>query len=186
MATFQPQPQCANHVNHADMKKLWDENTHSCCLQISSERIGIWNVANIFIQKNINCINCFFLITFGTYNSKTNYFTKMILGPFSIFSLEAQVIWNFSFKSLDHFPSSLQVTWKPSDWAKCQVISVADLEMSWVPLTSLFVFCIFSNSYMWHYVIYFTICIQMAVSLLFIDKLPVCVWCHWLRHHHRL
>ena len=47
--------------------------------------------------------------------------------PFSISYLEAQVTWNFAFKSLDHFLSSPQVTWKPSYVAKSQVTLVDDL-----------------------------------------------------------
>ena len=50
------------------------------------------------------------------------------------------------------------------------------LEISWFALTSLFVFCIFWNSYMWHHMLCFIIYVQKAVSILFIDKL--CVQCH--------
>ena len=59
----------------------------------------------------------------------TVYMTSLIilvfylcnLGPFSIAYLEAQVTWNFVYKSLDRFLSSLQLTWKafgeiPSDF----------------------------------------------------------------------
>ena len=63
------------------------------------------------------------------------------LGPFSISYLEAQVTWNFAYKSLNCFLSSLQV--KPSHLAKSQVTSVADLEISWVVLTSLIVFFLY-------------------------------------------
>ena len=105
------------------------------------------------------------------------------LGPFSISYLEAQVTWNFACKSLDCFLSSLQVTLKPSHLAKSQVTSVADLEISWVVLTSLFVFCIFLNQYMWHYMICFITYLQKAVRILFIDKLAV--RCHRLRQHRR-
>ena len=103
--------------------------------------------------------------------------------PLLVSYLEAQVTWNFSSKSLDHFLSSFQVTWKPSDLAKSQVTLVADLEISWFTLTSLFVFCIFLNQYMWHYMVCFTTYLQKAVRILFIDKLGVRG--HWLRQHHR-
>ena len=63
----------------------------------------------------------------------------------------------FSPKSLDRFLSSFQTTRKASHLAKCQVTSVVDLEINWVALTSLFVFCIFLNRYMWHHMICFTI-----------------------------
>ena len=107
-------------------------------------------------------------------------------GPFSISYLEAQVTSNFSSKSLEHYLSSLQVTfWKPNHLAKSQVTSVDDLEISWVALslTLLFVVCIFLNSYMWHYMVCFTRHIQKAVSVLFTDKLYV-RW-HQHRQHHR-
>ena len=65
-------------------------------------------------------------------------------GPFSIPYLEAQVTWIFTSKSLDHFLSSLQVTWEPSHLAKSQVTLVADLEISWIAQTSLFVILYFS------------------------------------------
>ena len=106
-----------------------------------------------------------------------------IQGPFSISYLEAQVTWNFAYKSLGCFLSSLQVTLKPSHLTKSQVTSVADLEISWVVLTSLFVFCIFLNQYMWHYMICFITYLQKAVRILFIDKLAV--RCHRLRQHRR-
>ena len=94
-------------------------------------------------------------------------------GPFSISHLEAQVTWNFAYKSLDRFLSSLQVTWKPSHLAKSQVTSVTDSEISWVVLTLLFVFCIFLNQYLWHYMIYFITYLQPAVRIVVIDKLGV-------------
>ena len=103
------------------------------------------------------------------------------LGPFSISYLEAQVTWNFAYKSLDCFLSSLQETWKPSHLAKSQVTSVADLEISWVVLTSLFGFCIFLNRYMWYYMTCFITYLQRAVRILFIDELKV--RCHRLRQH---
>ena len=106
------------------------------------------------------------------------------LSQFSISYLEAQVISNFSSKSLDHFLSSHLATWKPSHMAKSQATSVADLEISWAALTSSFVFCIFSNSYIWHYMVCFTIYIQKAVRNLFIDKL--CVRCHRPWQHRML
>ena len=85
--------------------------------------------------------------------SATAFRSRRRTGPVSISHLEAQVPWNFFYKSLDRFLSSLQVTWRPSHLAKSQVTSVADLDISWVVLTSLFVYCIFSNQYMWHYMI---------------------------------
>ena len=93
----------------------------------------------------------------------------MNLGPFYISYLEAQVT-NFSSKSLDRFLSLLQVTWKPSHLAKSQVASVADLEISWVALTSLFVFCIFLNQHMWHHIVCFTIHLLKVARIIFIDK----------------
>ena len=105
------------------------------------------------------------------------------LGPFSISYLEAQVTWNFAYKSLDCFLSSLQVTTKPSHLAKSQVTSVAALEISWVVLTSLFVFCMYLNQYMWHNMICFITYLQKAVRILFIDKLAV--RCHRQRQHRR-
>ena len=97
---------------------------------------------------------------------------------FSISYLEAQVFWNFSSKSLESFLSSLQVTWKPTHLAKSRVTSVADLGISWVTQTSLFVFCIFLNQYRWHYVVCFTTYLQKVVKVLFIDKLGVrCLRC---------
>ena len=80
-----------------------------------------------------------------------------IQGPFSISYLEAQVTLNFSSKSLDHFLSSLRVTWKPSHLAKSQVTLVADLVISWVPLTSLVVFCIFLKIHVISYDIFYNI-----------------------------
>ena len=56
----------------------------------------------------------------------TRHYMGIDLGPFSISYLEAQVTWNFAYKSLDCFLSSLQVTWKPSHLTKSQVTSVAD------------------------------------------------------------
>ena len=103
------------------------------------------------------------------------------LGPFSISYLEAQVTWNFAYKSLDCFLSSLQVTWKPSHLAKSQVTSVADLEISWVVPTSLFGFCIFLKRYMWYHMTCFITYLQRAVRILFIDELKV--RCHRLRQH---
>ena len=82
------------------------------------------------------------------------------LGPFPI----PQVTWNFSSESLDRFLSSIQVTWKPSHLAKSHVTSVADLEKSGIALTSLFVFCVFLNSYMWHCMVSFTLNERKAVS----------------------
>ena len=95
--------------------------------------------------------------------------------------------------SPSHFIFCLQVTWQfsiftPSDLeashlAKSQVTSVADLEISWVVLSSLFVLCIFLNQYMWHYMICFITYLQKAVRILFIDKLAV--RCQRLRQHRR-
>ena len=82
--------------------------------------------------------------------------------PLSISYREPQVTWNFSSRSLDRFLSSLQVTWKPSHLAKSHVTSVADLEISWVALASLIVFCIFPNSYMWHNLVRCTIYVLMG------------------------
>ena len=87
-------------------------------------------------------------------------------------------------KSLDRFLSSFQLTWKPNHLAKSQVASFADLEVTWVALTSLFVFCIFLNSYIWHFIACFTMCVQRTVGILFIDKL--CVRCLRLWYHRRL
>ena len=67
--------------------------------------------------------------------------------------------------------SSLQVTWKPSHLAKSQVTLVADLEISWTTLALSFVFCSFLNSYKYYYVVCFTIYVQKAVRIIFIDKL---------------
>ena len=80
---------------------------------------------------------------------------------------------NFSPESLDHFLTSLQVTWKPSQLAKSQMTSVADLGICWVALTSLFVFCIFLNLSMRHHMVCFTIYLQKAVRIIFIDKLSI-------------
>ena len=53
-----------------------------------------------------------------------------------------QVTWLFSIFT----PSDLEA----SHLAKSQATSVADFTIFWVVLTSLFVFCIFLNQYMWH------------------------------------
>ena len=90
----------------------------------------------------------------------------------------------FSSMPLDRFLSSLEVTWKPSHLAKSQVTSIAELQIPWVTLSPLFVFCFYLNSYTWHYKICFTINIQKAFSILFNDKLHV--RCHRLRQHCRL
>ena len=71
---------------------------------------------------------------------------------FTISYLEVQVTWHFPSKSLDHFLSSLQMTWKPSHLAKSQVTSVADLQISWITLTSLFVICIFLKCIIMSYI----------------------------------
>ena len=57
-----------------------------------------------------------------------------------------------------HLLSWRPVTWKPSHLAKSQVTLVADLEISRVALTPLFVFCIFLDSYMWLYGMFYYIC----------------------------
>ena len=87
-----------------------------------------------------------------------------VLSPWVSY-LEAQVTWNFSSKSLDRFLSSLQMTRKPSHLAKSQVSSVVDLGIYRASLTSLFVFCIFLNQYMWHYMVCFTTYLQKAVRI---------------------
>ena len=80
-------------------------------------------------------------------------------GPFFIPYLEAQVTWIFASKSLDHFLSSLQVTWEPSHLAKSQVTLVADLEISWIAQTSLFVILyIFQFIYVTLYGMFYNIC----------------------------
>ena len=90
-----------------------------------------------------------------------------------------QVTWPFSIFTL--------MTWKPGHLAKSQVTSVADLQMSWVASTSLFVFCIFLNSYMWHGMfynsvetLYSTIYYSKYFIELNIDKstLNVALWTH--------
>ena len=86
-------------------------------------------------------------------------------------------------KSLDHFLSPVQVPWKPSHQAKSQVTSVADLGISWVALTSLFVLCIFLNEYMRHYVVCFIMYLQKAIRIIFIDELGI-PW-HRFRQHRR-
>ena len=53
---------------------------------------------------------------------------KLSLGPIFISYLEAQVSWNFASVSLDHFLSTLKLTWKLSHWAKYQVTLAADLK----------------------------------------------------------
>ena len=78
------------------------------------------------------------------------------------------------------FLSSLKVPWTPS-----HLTSVADLQISWVALTLLFVFNICLNSYMWHYMIFFTIHLQKAVRILFIHQLGVqwhrtASWTSWV------
>ena len=78
-----------------------------------------------------------------------------MLSPVNIVRyLESGPIFYFLSWSPSHLEFFLQVTWPFSifTWthlAKSQVTSVADLEISWVTLTLLFVFCIFLNSYMW-------------------------------------
>ena len=96
------------------------------------------------------------------------------LGPFSIAYLEAQVPWNFTYKSGTwRFLSSIQETWNPRHLAKSHVTSAADLQISLATLASLFIFCIFVNPYMWYYMVCFTTHVQKAVSILFIGKLCV-------------
>ena len=61
-----------------------------------------------------------------------------------------------------------QVTWRNPKWLRLltwRYRSVTDL----VVLTSLFVFCIFLNQYMWQYMICFITYLQTAVRILFID-----------------
>ena len=86
-------------------------------------------------------------------------------GPFSISYLEAKITWNFP-------PSHLTIFYLHSKWlgsqvtwqlAKSQVTSIADLEISWAPLTSLFVFCIFLNSYIWQYMVCITCTIYIYI-----------------------
>ena len=102
----------------------------------------------------------------------------------------AQKRWNSGpvFYLLSWSPSHLEIffqgTWKPSHLAKSQVTSVADLEISGIALSSLFVFCIFLTSYMWHYMVCFTIYERKAVSIIFTDKL--CIRCYRFRQHRRL
>ena len=52
------------------------------------------------------------------------------------------------------------MTWKPCHFAQSQVTTIADLDISWVTLTSLFAFCFSLNSYMWRYTVCFTIYVQ--------------------------
>ena len=69
------------------------------------------------------------------------------------------------------------ITWRNPKW-----LQFADLGISWVALTSLFVVCIFFNSFMWHYMVCFTTYLQKAVRILFIDRglLWYCIqWCHY-------
>ena len=120
----------------------------------------------------------------------TVYMTSLIilvfylcnLGPFSISYLEAQVTWNFVYKSLDRFLSSLQLTWKtlgeiPSDFG-CWLGDI--LGRSNIVIG---IFCIFLNQYMWHYIICFITYLQKEVRTLFIDELGM--RCHRLRQYRR-
>ena len=56
-----------------------------------------------------------------------------------------------------------QVTWRNPKWL------VVDLKISWVPHTSIFLCCIFINSFMWQYMVYLIICVQKPVRILFIS-----------------
>ena len=112
----------------------------------------------------------------STFSVTTQCWWHLCQGPFSISYLEAQVTWNFSYKSLDRFLSSLQLTWKPSHLAKSQVTSVADLGRSNIVICISYLFL---NQYMWHYMICFITYLIKAIRILFIEKLGV--WCHRLR-----
>ena len=62
---------------------------------------------------------------------------------------------------------------------------ITDSEISWVVLTSLFVFCIFLNQYLWHYMICFITYLQPAVRIVVIDKLGVRYHRLWQHRGHR-
>ena len=136
-----------------------------------------------FISFLVSCSQLNAIDHLWWYVNKPSADPMLNQGPFSISSVEVQVTRNFSSKSFDCFLSSLLVTWKPSHLRKSHVTSVADLEISWVALTSLFVICIYLNQYMWHYMVCFTTYLQKAVRILFTDKLGA--RCHQLRKHHR-
>ena len=94
-------------------------------------------------------------------------------------------------KSLEFFPTShLIVFYLHSKWLGSQVtcrnpkwLRLLTWEISWFVLTSLFVFCIFLNQYIWYHIICFITYLQEAVRIIFIDK--VGVRCHRLRQHRR-
>ena len=153
---------------------------HTCtqtCIHTYAK--ALYNYLQTF---NITCIKSQKL------NVSRLIFQLSLLNPFKPGPVFYLLSW-----SLSHLNFLLQVTWPfsiftPSDLedkslGENKVTSVADLEISWVALTSLFVFHIFLNQYMWHYMVCFTTYLQKTVRILFIKKLGVRY--HRLRQHRK-